>query len=46
MLKSGLSTAKTYEFISTDEKKLPINDIETQFAVNITENQEKLRTIY
>ena len=46
-LKSELSTAKTYEFISTDEKSVVTkhcSDIETKFAVGITESQEKLPT--
>ena len=47
--KSELSTAKTYELISTDGK-LVVNkhcsDIETKFAVGITESQEKLSTFY
>ena len=48
-MKSELSTAETYELISTDEK-LVVNkhcsDIETKFAVGITESQEKLSTFY
>ena len=48
-LKSELSTAKTYELISTDEKSVVNNhcsDIETKFAVGIIESQEKLPTFY
>ena len=48
-LKSELSTAKTYESISTDEKSVVnkhCSDIETKFAVGITESQEKLPTFY
>ena len=44
-LKSELSTAKTYELISTDEKSVAnqhCNDIVTKFAVSITETQERL----
>ena len=46
---SELSTAKTYELISTDEKSVVnkhCSDIETKFAVGITESQEKLPTFY
>ena len=42
-LKSELSTAKTYELISTEEKSVVskyYSDIETKFAVGITESQE------
>ena len=49
ILKSELSTAKTYELISTDEKSVVnkhCSDIETKFAVGITESQEKLPTFY
>ena len=38
-LKTGLSTAKTYELISTDEKSVAnkhCNDIVTKFAAGIT----------
>ena len=45
--KSELSTAKTYELISTDEKSVVnkhCSDIETKFAVGITESQETLPT--
>ena len=48
-LKSELSTAKTYELISTDEKSVVnkhCSDFETKFAVGITESQEKLPTFY
>ena len=48
-LKSELSTAKTYELISTDEKSVVnkhCSDINTKFAVGITESQEKLPTFY
>ena len=52
-LKSELSTAKTCEFISskfsTDENSVVnkhCNDIDTKFAVGITESQEKLPTFY
>ena len=48
-LKSELSTAKTYKLISTDEKSVVnkhCSDIETKFAVGITESQEKLSTFY
>ena len=48
-LKSELSAAKTYELISTDEKSVAnkhCSDIETKFAVGITESQEKLPTFY
>ena len=48
-LKSELSTAKTYELISTDEKSVVnkhCSDIVTKFAVGITESQEKLPTFY
>ena len=44
-LKSELSTAKTYELISTDEKsvaKKRCKDIVTKFAVGITESQERI----
>ena len=44
-LKSELSTAKTDELISTDEKSVVnkyCSDIDTKFAVGITESQEKL----
>ena len=47
--KSELSTAKTYELISTDEKSVinkHCSDIETKFAVGITESQEKLPKFY
>ena len=46
---SKFSTAKTYELISTDEKSVVnkhCSDIETKFAVGITESQEKLPTFY
>ena len=46
---SELSTAKTYELISTDEKSVVnkhYSDIETKFAVGITESQKKLPTFY
>ena len=48
-LKSELSTATTYELISTDEKSVVhkhCSDIVTKFAVGITERQEKLPTFY
>ena len=48
-LKSELSTAKTYELISTDEKSVAnkhCNDIVTKFAVGITEDRERLPTFY
>ena len=48
-LNSELSTAKTYELISTDKKSvvnIHCSDIETKFAVGITESQEKLPTFY
>ena len=48
-LKSELSTAKTYELNSTDEKLVinkHCNDIATKFAVGITETQEKLPPFY
>ena len=48
-LKSELSTVKTYELVSTDEKSVVnkhCSDIETEFAVGITESQEKLPTFY
>ena len=48
-LKSELSSAKTYVLISTDEKSVVnkhCSDIETKFAVGITESQEKLPTFY
>ena len=48
-LKSELSTAKTYKLISTDEKSVDnkhCSDIDTKFAVGITESQEKLPTFY
>ena len=44
-----LSTAATYELISTDVKSVVnkhCNDIDTRFAVGITESQEKLPTFY
>ena len=47
--RSKLSTAKTYELIFTDEQSVVnkhCSDIETKFAVGITESQEKLPTIY
>ena len=47
--KSELSTAKTYELISTDEKSVVnkhCSDIVTKFEVGITESQEKLPTFY
>ena len=46
---SELSTAKTYELISTDEKSVVnkhCSDIVTKFEVGITENQEKIPTFY
>ena len=46
-LKSEISTAKTYELVSTDEKSVVnkhCSDIDTNFAVGITESQEKLPT--
>ena len=49
MLKTELSTAKTYELISNDEKSIVnkhCSDSETKFAVGITESQEKLPTFY
>ena len=49
-LKSELSTDKTYELISTDEKSVAYkhcNDIVTKFAICITtESQEMLPTFY
>ena len=48
-LKSELSTAKTYELISTDEKSVAnkhCNDIVTKLAVGITEDRERLPTFY
>ena len=42
---SELSTAKTYELISTDEKSVVnkhCSDIVAKFEVGITESQEKL----
>ena len=48
-LKPELSSAKTYELISTDEKsvaKKHCNDIVTKFAVGITESQERPLTFY
>ena len=44
-----LSTAKTYELISSDEKSVVnkhCSDILTKFAVGITESQEKLPTFF
>ena len=44
---SELSTAKTYELISTDEKSVAntcCNGIVTKLAVGITESQERLPT--
>ena len=48
-LKSELSTAKTYELISTDENSVVnkhCSDIVTKFEVGITESQEELPTFY
>ena len=48
-LKSELSTAQTYELISTVEKSVVnkhCSDIETKFAVGTAESQEKLPTFY
>ena len=48
-LKSELSTAKTYELISTDDKSVVnkhCNEITTKFNVSITESQERLPTFY
>ena len=48
-LKSELSTAKTYELISTDKKSVAnkhCNEIVTKCAVSITESQERLPTFY
>ena len=48
-LKSELSTAKTYELISTDEKPVAnkhCNHSIIKFAVGITESQERLPTLY
>ena len=47
--KSKLSTAKTYELISTDEKSVfnrHCNEITTNFNFSITESQERLSTFY
>ena len=47
-LQSELSTAKTYELISTDETSVinkHCSDIETKFAVGITESQAKTSNI-
>ena len=44
-----LSTAKTYELISADEKSVAnknFNDIVTKFAFSIIESQEGLLTFY
>ena len=43
------SIAKTYELMSTDEKSVVnkhCSDIETEFAVGITESREKLPAFY